>query len=42
MIRRLIARLVAPANDNQWATVYCGPCGAWMPVGHGCQGGNGR
>jgi hypothetical protein len=40
MIRRILAHLAALANDGQWATAYCAPCGGWMPIGHGCQGGN--
>jgi hypothetical protein len=41
MIRALLARLaVLAADDGRFVTVYCGACGGWMPVGHGCQGGN--
>jgi hypothetical protein len=42
MIRRILARLAAPAQDGQWVTVYCSGCGQHMPIGHGCQGGNRR
>lgn len=30
------------ADDGRWTTVYCSACGGHYPLGHGCQGGNGR
>lgn len=43
MIRRMLARLAQlAAEDGKFITVYCGACGQHMPMGHGCQGGNGR
>jgi hypothetical protein len=40
MIRRTLARLAVLRADDRHATVWCGACGWWVPVGHGCQGGN--
>lgn len=42
MMRRLITALAMLRNDGAWITVYCQACGQHMPIGHGCQGGNGR
>jgi hypothetical protein len=41
-MKRLLARLATLTNDGPFTTVYCGACGSWQPIGHGCQGGNSR
>ncbi|MFI0897079.1 hypothetical protein [Streptomyces sp. NPDC020983] len=41
MIRRTLARLgILAADLRPYTTTYCAACGTWMPIGHGCQGGN--
>jgi hypothetical protein len=42
MIRRFLTALAVLRNDGPYITTYCAACGGWMPIGHGCQGGNGR
>jgi hypothetical protein len=37
-----LAALAVLSSDDRYATVWCAACGWWVPIGHGCQGGNGR
>lgn len=43
MTRQLLTALaILAADDGRFITAYCAACGGWMPLGHGCQGGNSR
>lgn len=42
MMRALQRLAVLAADLRPYTTTYCEACAGWMPIGHGCQGGNRR